>query len=341
LELASALHVAGRLAEAEPLYRQVLAAQPGLAVARDNLIALLRAQDRWSEAEGELRAGLALRPDDADLQFRLGVMLLAGGRYAEGWPLYEARRRMPKMSPIPPLSAPEWRGEPVRDLLVWYEQGFGDMIMFGRFLPLVAQRGTAVTVVCRPPLVRLLEGLGVTAVATDSGGALPPPQAWTLAGSLPLHLGITLETLPSAPYLSASPRGRGGTGVAWRGSPGHRNDRNRSLPAELAAELLVLPGVIDLDPAATGARDFQETAEIVAGLDHVVSVDTSVAHLAGAMGKPVSILLPRLNTDWRWLRGRADSPWYPSARLYRQARAGDWANGLAAVRRDLTAGGLS
>ena len=119
------------------------------------------------------------------------------------------------------------------------------------------------------------------------------------------------------------------------------NDQNRSLPAELGVELLALPGAVDLDPAATGAIDFQETAEIMAGLDRVICVDTAAAHLAGALGRPVSILLPWRNADWRWMRERTDSPWYPTARLYRQPVDGDWRTPLDLVRRDLERAGLS
>jgi ADP-heptose:LPS heptosyltransferase len=109
-----------------------------------------------------------------------------------------------------------------------------------------------------------------------------------------------------------------------RGNPGHANDAHRSLPDDFGRELLALPGAVDLDPSSTGARDFQDTAEIVAGLDLVISVDTSVAHLAGAMGKPVWILLPAVSVDWRWMSARADTPWYPSARLFRATEAGGW-----------------
>jgi hypothetical protein len=209
------------------------------------------------------------------------------------------------------------------------------MIMYARFLAELKARGIAPTVVVPPALVRLFEPLGVELVSTGTGGNLPQPDAWTLMGSLPWRLGVTLESLPSAPYLAAAPRGPGGIGVVWRGSPTHRNDATRSLPPKLGAELLTLPGAVDLDPAATGARDLADTAEIVAGLDQVITVDTAVAHLAGALGRPVSILLPKLNTDWRWLRGRPDSPWYPSARLYRQETARDWRPVLDAVTRDL------
>jgi hypothetical protein len=125
---------------------------------------------------------------------------------------------------------------------------------------------------------------------------------------------------------------RGGVGVKVSGNPTHSNDGKRSLPAKVAAELPSLDGEIDLDPASTGARNFQDTAEIVAGLDLVISVDTSVAHLAAATGKPTWILLPFFSTDWRWMRGWQDSPWYPSVRLFRQGADEDWAPVIGQVR---------
>jgi hypothetical protein len=152
---------------------------------------------------------------------------------------------------------------------------------------------------------------------------------WTRFFSLPGRLGITLETLPGRPYLFAPAdrrarwAGASGVGLAWRASPTGFNARNKTLPDALAQRLLEA-GATSLDPADTGVDDFADTAAIVEQLDLVISIDSSVAHLAGAMGKPCWTLLPRLHCDWRWLRGRTDSPWYPTMRLYRQTTPGDW-----------------
>jgi len=266
-------------------------------------------------------------------RFRRGVELLRAGRWAEGWPLLEERTHLaPHLVPPGPASYPEWRGEPLegRSILVWIEQGLGDQIMFGRFASLLKARGAGqVTLACRPPVAPVLATIpGVDAVIPiPVGGSAPVPrhQLWTRYFSLPWRLGITLETLPSAPYVRA-PAARpadGRFGLVWRTSATGAVAQAKTLPPDLAARLSRL-GAVSLHPEDTGAADLAETAAIIAGLELVVTVDTAVAHLAGAMGKPVWILLHR-PADWRWLgEHRLDSPWYPSARLFRQTRAGDW-----------------
>lgn len=338
LELASALQVAGYLAEAEPLYRRVLQADPGLRVARDNLIRLLAAEHRWAEAETLLRSALEETPGDPTKTFRLSSMVLADGRWAEGWPLYEARHAHLGRDRVhkPFLSMPEWRGETVERLLIWPEPGYGEMILLARFVPVLEARGIKVTVLCAPELARLLSGAGLTVLATTEGLQIPPHDAWTLCGSLPLRLGTTPDSIPPPLPVVAAPRGRsGGIGIVTSGKATSPQDADRSLPADFAAELMSLPGAVNLDPRQTGARDFQDTAEIIAGLDRVITVDTAVVHLAGSMGKPTAVLLPRVGANWCWLRERADSPWYPSVRLYRQPRPGAWRPALDEVYGDL------
>ncbi|HLZ77240.1 hypothetical protein [Phenylobacterium sp.] len=336
IDIAYTLHMRGDLAAAEARYRAIVEAAGDEAMdARNNLVGLYRDQHRWGEAEGVMRDALSVRPTDNDWRFRLGCSRLADGDFAEGWPLFEARRGITRgRVPVPPLPFPEWRGEAVGSLLVWPEQGFGDVIQFSRYLPLLRARGICVTLVCKAPLVRLLSPLADRVEALQNGMALPAQDAWCLIGSLPLIFGTTLETIPPS-ALTSSPRQGSGLGVVAKGDPNHFNDANRSLSDEAAAELMALPGAVSLDPQDTGAADFQATAEIVAGLDAVVSVDTAVAHLAGSLGKPTWILLPYRNPDWRWLRGRADSPWYPSVRLARQPAPGDWRSAIDRVKREL------
>lgn len=337
---ANAAHLAGDWAEAERRYRALTELKPSWAY--HNLGVVYVATGRLDKAEAALRAAMAADPAQPATKHSLGMLLLSLGRYAEGWPLYEARREVAALRinrPNPPY--PEWRGEDLagRRLLVVTEQGLGDQIQYARFLPQLVARGAQVTFACAPSLAPLFDGLGATLAPVTEGFALPDADYWTMMMSLPLRLGLTLEQVSGAPYLAA--RGApaaGGVGVVTRGAASHANDRFRSLDPTSAAELLALGR--DLAPEATGAKDFLDTARIVAGLDLVISIDTSVAHLAGAMGKPVWILLSAVETDWRWLRGREDSPWYRSARLYRQAAAGDWAPVMRRVAADLAALGL-
>ena len=333
---ANAAFQAGDFAGAERRYRALTRLKPGWAF--HNLGAVHVAQGRFAEAEAALGQALAADPANPDSRNSLGRLLMGAGRYAEGWPLMEARRDGPRSrAPRPAVGCPEWQGEDLtgKRLLVYPEQGFGDQIQFFRHLLALAAAGAQVTVISPPPLVRLFEGRGVAVVEAAPGCRIPDGDYWTLTCSVPLHMGVTLETIPPAPYLALPAVPTAGVGVLAAGSPGHLNDRHRSLPPKAAARLAALGR--SLAPQDTGARDFRDTAEIVAGLDLVISVDTSVVHLAGAMGKPVWVLLPAVDTDWRWLRGRGDSPWYPSARLYRQGAPGAWGPVLDQVARDLAA----
>ncbi|WP_297693961.1 tetratricopeptide repeat protein [Phenylobacterium sp.] len=296
-------------------------------------------QGRLTEAEAMLREALRLDPANPRIQVLLGEALLGQGRYEDAWPLMEARLDAPELgSPRPPLAEPEWRGEPLagKRLLIIGEQGAGDQIMYARFAPIVQAQGAAVTLLCLPSLARLFaRSLGVDVAAMAGRVELPDPDCWTLTSSLPARLGVGLAGLPYAAYLNASARPLGRKiGVVTHGNPRHWNDARRSLPPAQTARLLARRDVLDLSPEATGARDFLDTAEIVAGLDLVISVDTAVAHLAGAMGKPVWILLPGYGVDWRWLQGRRDTPWYPSARLWRQTE-GDWNAVLERIEAEL------
>ncbi|MDB5477214.1 MAG: hypothetical protein JWP49_2725 [Phenylobacterium sp.] len=345
LARAAARREAGDLAGAERLYAAAVAGWPAEPEPLHHLAGVHRLQDRLDLAEAEYRRVLQLAPGAAATARVLATILLSQGRYPEGFQLLEARHDLAGMAK-PALPFPEWRGEPLfgKQLLIWPEQGYGDQIQFARFAGVLRDRGAEVTLLCHPELVTLFAAsLGVRVLAAKGAVEFPDPDYWVMQGSLAARLGLTVETIPAAPYLRATtpwpPLGEGfKVGLKLIGNPHHHNDANRSLPAEAAQGLRDLPArMVSLEPADTGAADFANTAALLEQLDLVIAVDTSVAHLAGAMGKPCWVLLPAIETDWRWLRGRTDSPWYPSVRLYRQPAPGDWSTPIAQIVRDVAA----
>lgn len=308
-------------------------------------------------AEVELRAALALRPEDGQTQLALAGLYLSLGRYAEGWPPLGARIALhPDVVPPIKLSFPEWRGEPLegKSILIWLEQGFGDQIQFARFANSLKARGAAsISLGCRPILSDLFKTLsGVDHVISAALGEklqIDRHDYWSRYLSLPEPLGVTLETLPTAPYLAAPADRRARwaayangarVGLAWQASPTGFNGANKGLPPQQAQRLRAA-GAVSLHPEDSGAKDFADTAAIIEGLDLVISIDTSVAHLAGALGKPCWTLLPHVHSDWRWLRDRSDLPWYPGMKLYRHGERRDWAAMVDQVLADLAATGLA
>ncbi|MCR5879198.1 tetratricopeptide repeat-containing glycosyltransferase family protein [Phenylobacterium sp. J367] len=316
---------------------------------RQRLGSVYAAAGEIALAEIEFRTALAFAPEHRHAQLALAGLLLSVGRYDEGWPLLEARAALyPEVIPAGP-AWPQWAGEPLegRSVFIHVEQGLGDQIQMIRFAQALKARGAGRVVAgCRGPLTSLfLTAPGVDAVVALDPGAqarLEPMGCWTRYFSLPRWLDVGEGDLWPGAYLFASedrkarwkPKAR--VGLAWQASPTGFNGANKSLPLALAQRILDR-GAMSLHPEDTGAADMADTAAIIDGLDLVISIDTSVAHLAGAMGKPCLTLLPGLKTDWRWLRGRTDSPWYPGMRLYRQATPGDWGPQVEAVLADLGA----
>jgi Flp pilus assembly protein TadD len=352
-----------RAQEAEQEYQWAIALEPQSAVNHSNLGVLLAYALRDAEAEQAFRTALTFAPGYQRARLNLAMLLLAQGRFEEGWPLHEARYHPdlpdPDM-PMPTLPYAQWQGESLvgKSLAVWPEQGYGDMIQFCRYLPLLKRQGAArITLVCRAPLLGLMRTLaGVDAVLPlDEAKEMPAQDYWTLPMSLPLHCRTLPATVPAdIPYLRVPadkraswsarlPEGNFRVGLVWKGNPLHANDASRSLPSlSTLAPLWAISGVQFINVqygAATTERaenqdmidlsaeigDFADTAAIVAQLDLLIAVDTAAAHVAGALGTPCWILLPAHRTDWRWMRERADSPWYPiHMRLFRQTRGQAW-----------------
>ena len=348
------------LASAEALYRAAIRLDPTLAEAHASLGYILTVQGQLLTAIEACEAAISHRPDFAQAHWNLAIAALLGGDFRRGFDAYEWRKRHKRyQADFPDLPGRCWDGADAagRTILVRAEQGFGDAIQFARFLPLIRAAGGRPILVCAPALVPLLRSMHGVQVVTGSDN-LPEYDAWIDQISLPRVFGTTLDTIPAADgYLRADPervlawRDRlpegPRIGIALAGNPKHPNDRRRSMPRDSAETLLDIPGLAfinlqhgrsvglcrlpDLTPWLT---DYAETAALIENLDLVITVDTSVAHLAGALGKPVWIMLPHA-PDWRWLLGRSDSPWYRSARLFRQPEPDDWTSVLAGVVRDL------
>ncbi len=345
-------------AAAVAAFEQALALCPGYAEAQTNLGGALQALGRVEDAVAAHRLAVAADPDFAGAHKNLGVALLLAGDYRQGWAEYEWRWETDTFRPWRRHEdRPRWDGgDPNgRTLLVHDEQGAGDAIQFVRYVPLLRDRGARVVVECDPRLTGLFRDVDGAAEVVARGAALPPFDACVALMSLPGLMDTTVDTIPAgSPYLTADPDrvaawrqrlGEGGglrVGLAWAGNPIHPLDRTRSMPARHLARLLAVEGVrfVSLQVDERGAEladlpagavrdvaplidDFADTAALVSVLDLVISVDTAVVHLAGALGRPVWVLLAAA-PDWRWLRDREDSPWYPTARLFRQPMAGDW-----------------
>ncbi|HWI87207.1 MAG TPA: tetratricopeptide repeat protein, partial [Sphingomonas sp.] len=334
---ANRLRAEGRWEDALPLSFEALRCDPNSPAAAHNLGVLLTKLGRLAEGEAVIRHALALTPDAPLATHALAHNLLAQGRYAEGWPLYAVRSLLPELNTGFPrdFPFPQWRGEPLagKRLAVFPEQGLGDQIQFARFLPTLIAQAEEVILLAIAPLERLFRHNFPRAKIVRAAGKVefPDPDYWITLHDLPAALQVRIDDIPGRPYLrppeSGPPLGPGfNVGLKTIGNPRHVNDGARSLPNEIADRLRTgLPGrVISLEPTESGAKDMADTAAIIDQLDLIVSVDTSVAHLAGALGKPCLLLVPGFSPDWRWMTRRTDSPWYPNHSLYRGEVNGDW-----------------
>lgn len=328
----------------------------------DRAVALLD-DDRAEAGMAALRAALALAPEVPVHRMMWGIQRLARGDYAGGFAHYAARWEIPGMVAwARHLRGRRWRGEPLagKTVLVIAEQGFGDDLMCLRFLPRLKAMGARVMLGLSPPLAPLGRRLAAVDVALNSGDPVPPCDYEIPMFDLPWRLGLaTPEAAAAAPYLAADPakiaawRERLGPrkafriGIAWAGRPSHPHDARRSLPLAALAPLLGMAGCefhsLQLGPAAAEAAgtavvdhqaalmSFDDTAALMKVLDLVITVDSAPAHLAGALGVPVWVML-YAPAEWRWGRAGERTPWYDSARLFRQPRPGDWAPVVAEIR---------
>ena len=352
------LRMLGRLDESLTSCDQALALRPDYVRAHINRGTALQELMRLEEAQSSYDAALALEPDNGLAHWNVALLKLLSGDFEDGWRDYEWRWKKDRKTRARTYGQPLWLGDlPLagKTLLIYHEQGLGDVIQFCRYVSRLNALGAQVILEVHHSLVALMSTLKgeVTTVATVGKRSAFNLQCPIM--SLPFACRTTLDSIPATvPYLYSDTekqrawREKLGTGtkprvgLVWSGSAAHANDRNRSIPLQLLEPLLRLPvefhalqQEIRLDDAARLAylpqlhlhqnelRDFSDTASLVSEMDLVISVDTSVAHLAGALGKPLWLLLPFF-PDYRWMLDRTDTPWYPTATLYRQPAIGDW-----------------
>ncbi len=365
-----ALAQLGRMSEVLQIFDGLLQAEPNDALALVNRGYAQIQLGRYYEGRTSIERALSLRPDQPRGRFQLALLDLTMGDYARGWEGYELRWFDSQSTLKPPaLPMPRWSGAESlagRTVLIYAEQGLGDTIQFTRFIPILAKRAARVVYDVPAQLRTLLQRDlpdNVEVIAPGDGSFAIDVQCPLL--SLPLALGITLPSIPAPQqYLHADPdrlaawRRRLGPdpriGLVWSGSPTHANDRNRSISLSQLAPLFVsgrrfvslqetvrsadaitlaaLPG---LEFVGDDFEDFEDTAAVATLCDLVIAVDTSAAHLAAALGRPVWLLVPFV-PDWRWMLGRTDSPWYPSLRIFRQTCLGEWDDVIAQISAELS-----
>jgi tetratricopeptide (TPR) repeat protein len=363
--IAGILGDAGAMQAAVEAFERQIAANPRDAAALHSLASLMQQLGRHREALALLDRSIALEPERPEVHFNKAQLLLQLGDYAQGWKEYGWRWRMSAFNePMRRFSQPVWNGGPIDGpLLIHGEIGLGDTLQFVRYARLAAERGVSVIFETQPALASLLEGVEGIDQLVSQGEALPAFAAHIPQIELPRVFGTTLATIPwKGPYVRADESrkarwaGRVGTaagpkvGLVWAGNPDNWADRRRSVTLAALAPLARVPGVAFYSlqkgkPAAQAATppagmalvdltpdiaDFADTAALIACLDLVVTVDTSVAHLAGALGARTWVLVQR-EPDWRWHLEREDNPWYPTMRLFRQKREGEWAGAIESV----------
>ena len=351
-------------------YDKAIALKPDYAEAFNNRGNALEYLMRFDDAIASFQQAIALKPDYADAHWNEAILRLLIGDFENGWLKSEWRWKCPALGLVDRgFTQPLWLGDESlagKTILLHSDQGLGDTIHFCRYVPMVAALGARIILLVQSPLVALLSGLEGVALCISSTDDVPAFDLHCSLSSLPLAFKTRMETIPSrTPYLrapdvsvstfAAEQGSELRVGLVWSGNPNHGNDLNRSVPLPTMASLFNLPATFvplqtEMRPGdkewlaqqdnvlnlTDTFKSFADTAAVVSQLDLVITVDTSVAHLAGALGRPVWILLP-YSPDWRWLLGRDDSPWYPTARLFRQTDLREWDEVIARVRVELAA----
>jgi tetratricopeptide (TPR) repeat protein len=364
--LGNALQDKGEFDEAELAYRHAIGLNQSYAEPHINLGNVLYKKGRIGEAIAAYRQAIALRPGDAKAHLILGRLLLSSGQFAEGWEEFEWRLRVRSARLDRDFPQPYWNGEdlPGQTLLIYTEGGFGDALNFIRLVPQVSGRVGKVVVECQPELLQLFANIPGVDRWIARGEALPPFDCRIALPSLPRILGIRLQTIPNnVPYLKAPIAGieywrkripKDGVkniGLCWSGSVGKLLEHPREI--SLFTPIAKIPGIrffslqkgpegnqsppegMELIDHTKELNDFADTAALIENLDLVISVDTSIIHLAGALAKPVWVLIPKY-PDFRWLLDREDSPWYPTLRLFRQQSRGDWESVVGRAAKELS-----
>jgi tetratricopeptide (TPR) repeat protein len=367
--LGIATHDMGDPVAAIELYQKAISLGENYVDAHNNLATSYLDLRRMDEAMGTFNRALAMDPNNPDAHSNRAYALLLQGEFERGWEEYEWRWKCPKFpSPRRGFRQPLWNGEDPsgKRILVYAEQGLGDTIQFVRYVPSLAQRGAHVILECNRQLIPLLKQVRGVEQFVAYGDPLPDFDWQVPMLSLPRASKTTRETIPvDIPYLRADPEliekwrsklapanGTLRVALVWAGTPTHANDRHRSIPLAKLAPMAAVQNVrwysLQFGPAAQqerpaglkvidltpDVRDFGDTAAILNELDLLVTVDTSPAHVAGAMGRPVWVMMP-FNCDWRWMLEGESTPWYPSMRLFRQDRYGYWDSTIARVAAEL------
>ncbi|HEY9836969.1 MAG TPA: tetratricopeptide repeat protein, partial [Vampirovibrionales bacterium] len=361
--LGMVLHELGELDTAIPYFKQAITRNPNYAQGYNNLGLVLHDLGRIEEAIACYNTALRLQPDYSEAYNNRGLAFLIQGDLRPGFRDYEWRWRVKAAPDLPPIPAPFWDGSDLegKTILLHAEQGLGDCIQFIRYAALLVQRGGRVVALVNQPLVRLFQSVPGIDRVSAYWSELAPIDVWIPLLSLPHILETTLATIPGeipyltpttlAPVILDAPGFK--VGIVWAGNPKHKGDRYRSCPLRYFLPLLNIPGIkwyslqkgqeetrirqenLPIEDLAPHLQDLADTAAVIAQLDLVITVDTSIAHLAGALGKPVWVALSYA-PDWRWMLHRSDSPWYPTMRLFRQEERGDWQGVFDTVAECLT-----